>query len=126
MHITRSTPSRLACLLTAFAVAGNACTSMHPVPMVTPGSAQSTATVKPGDKVRLTMRDGRSVTFVVQEVDNTAIVAQGSTRYPLDDITTLERKGFSGPKTAALVAGAAAVALLFAWAAAVASLAEGL
>jgi hypothetical protein len=51
------------------------------------------------------MRDGRRVQFTVQTVDAAAIIAGDGRRYDLADILTLERRGFSGPKTTLLIAG---------------------
>lgn len=79
--------------------------------------------VSPGDEVRITLRDGRRITVKVQTIDATGVVAVDRLRYEAADILTVERKSFSGPKTAILVAAGVAAFLFVAYAAAVGGLA---
>ena len=83
-------------------------------------------TVSPGDEVRITLRDGRRITGKVHAVDSTGVVAVDRVRYEAADILTLERKSFSGSKTAILVAAGFAAFVLVAYAAALGSLAGNL
>ncbi len=115
MHVTCSPPFRLVALLTASALVGSGCTSMHQVPVVAPGPSLTTPMVKPGDDVRVTMRDGRTARFTVGQVDVSAITARGGERYATDEIATVERRTFSAAKTTVLVAGVLGGALWFAY-----------
>lgn len=83
--MTRALLGRLVAIVTASAVLGCGCTSLHPVAMVAPGSTQGTTAVKVGDDVRLTMRDGRTAQFTVEHVDVSAITAQGGEKYATDE-----------------------------------------
>jgi hypothetical protein len=118
----------LVCALSMSSIASTGCSTMRPIARpVAPGNIDSGAVgmwgVSPGDVVRITLRDGRRITVKVQTVDATGVVAVDRLRYEAADILTLERKSFSGPKTAILVAAGIAAFVLVAYAAAVASLA---
>jgi hypothetical protein len=94
---------------------------------VVPGSIDTTASaaraVSAGDQVRITLRDGRLVSFKVLVDDSAGIVAVDNSRYEMADIVTLERKGLSGTRTVILVAAGIATFVLVLYAVAVASLA---
>lgn len=122
MRVVHPCVVRLVCLLTIFAVSVSACTSMHRVPVVAADPAQIGDKIVPGDEVRVTMRDGRQARFTVQRVEEAALIASDGARYENPDIVTLERRTFSGGRTALLVAGVVGGALFFAYAVAVASL----
>jgi hypothetical protein len=120
--MVRSHSLRAVSLLMSVTMAGGACTSMHPVPVVTASQPTSPNPIQPGDEVRVTMHDGRRTVLVVGAVHDTAIVARDGTRYPHDQIAVLERKEFSGPKTGILIGGIVAGVLFIAYAIAVVSL----
>ena len=122
MRVIHPCVVRLVCLLTVFAVNASGCSSMHRVPVVAAGSAPAGDRIGPGDEVRVTLRDGRQARFTVQRVEETALIAADGTRYENADIVTLERRAFSGGRTALLVAGVVGGVLFFAYAVAVASL----
>jgi hypothetical protein len=122
MPVVHSCVVRLVCLVTAFAVSASGCTSMHRVPVVTADSPQVGDRIEPGDVIRVTMRDGRQARFTVKRVEEAALIAIDGTRYDNSNIVTLDRREFSGGKTALLVAGIVGGVLFFAYAAAVASL----
>jgi hypothetical protein len=67
--------------------------------------------LRPGDDVRVTFRDGRRVRFEVQAVDDKGLVAKDGARYEADDILLVERRSFSGVKTAILVGAGVAVTM---------------
>jgi protein involved in polysaccharide export with SLBB domain len=123
MRVVPQAAFRLVTFVTVLAVTASACTSMHPVPVVTASQPASEDPLQPGDEVRVTMHDGRRTSFVVGAVHDTAIVARDGTRFPHDQIAVLERKGFSGPKTGILIGGVVAAVLFIAYAIAVVSLA---
>ena len=135
MHVTCAPLFRLVALVTASALLGSGCTSMHPVAVVAPGQPQATTTVnageattpvKAGDNVRVTMRDGRTAQFTVEQVEVSAITARGGEKYATDEILTLERRSVSAAKTSVLivsVVGAVGVVLLILYAVGTASLA---
>ena len=96
----------LVCALTALAVATASCTSMHQVPVVRTSAGQPIAwQVQAGDTIRVMLRDGGSSEFRVQSVTPEAIIASDGTRYEQANITSVERRGFSGGKTAGAAAG---------------------
>jgi hypothetical protein len=108
---------RLVCVLTAVAVATAACAGLHHVPLVAASPGQPAVwQVKPGDTVRVAMRNGSSFEFRVQSVTPDAIVSSDGARFESNDIRSVERSGFSGGKTAAAVGAGigvtAAVALV--------------
>ena len=70
--------------------------------------------LKPGDTVVVQTRDGVQEPFVVDRIDGDTIVARGGTRFTRQDIVRLERRGVSGPKTAILIGGIAAGAVMLA------------
>jgi len=119
---------RPVCALLIPAVVACGCTTMRVVqrpaaPGTTDPPASAVETVRAGDQVRVTLRDGRQFRFQVLAVDNTGIVAVDHSRYDTADILRLERKSFSGAKTAILVAAGVATFVLVMYAVALASLA---
>jgi hypothetical protein len=64
--------------------------------------------LKAGDTVIVQTADGKRWRFVVQQIDGDSIIARGGQRYTRGEIVKLQRKSFSGPKTAGLIAGIAA------------------
>lgn len=122
MPVAHPCVMRLVCLLTASVATASGCTSMHRVPVVTADSPPLGDRIEPGDEIRVTLRDGRQARFTVQRVEQAALIALDGTRYDKSDIVTLDRRKFSGGKTALLVAGIVGGVLFFAYAAAVASL----
>lgn len=70
--------------------------------------------LKPGDTVVVRTSDGEQGPFVVDRIDGDTIVVSGGTRFTRQDIIRLERRALSGPKTAVLIAGIAAGAVMLA------------
>jgi hypothetical protein len=70
--------------------------------------------LKPGDTVVVETSDGEQGPFVVDRIDGDTIVARGGARFTRQDILRLERRTFSGPKTAILIGGIAAGAVMLA------------
>jgi hypothetical protein len=103
---------RLVAMLVILAVTG--CTAMHRVPVV-PSTTAAPPTVSPGDEVRLTLRGGHSVRLTVERLEPGAIIARGGERYALADVTSLERREFSAPKTTLLIVAIPVGLLLFAF-----------
>jgi hypothetical protein len=89
------------------------CTTMRPIGRTANLSQPSPSiwTLRPGDDVRVTFRDGRRVRFEVQAVDDKGLVAKDGARYEADDILLVERRSFSGVKTAILVGAGVAVTM---------------
>src|SRR5262245_36908808 len=82
--------------------------------------------VSVGDHVRLTTVDGRQHDLTVQAIDTNAIVGTEGTRYNVREIQAVERRQFSGKKTAFLVGSLTAGALFLMIAVAEASLVGGI
>lgn len=99
-----------------------ACTTMKTIdPAVAPG-APAFGDVKAGDTVVVHTRDRRRVRFVVDKVEQTALVARDGSRYQHEDIVLLQRRSFSGGKTALLVGGIVTGVVFFIAAAAAAAM----
>jgi hypothetical protein len=77
-------------------------------PATTPGQPVF-GPLKPGDAVIVHTRDGVRRPIVVVQIDGDTIVARGGTRFTRHHIVRLERRAFSGPKTAGLIVGMTAV-----------------
>ena len=77
------------------------------VPSGHPGQATASTDdgLQPGDHVRVTLVDGKSMTFVVSTVDRDALVATDGRRVPYQDISRLETRHVSIVKTTVLVLG---------------------
>lgn len=123
MHATCGPLFRLVAVVTVSALLGSGCTSMHKLAVVAPGPSQATTTVKAGDHVRVTMRDGRTAQFTVEKVDDLAITGRGGEKYATEEIVTLERRSLSAVKTSVLIVSVVGVAYLILYAIAVGSLA---
>jgi hypothetical protein len=70
--------------------------------------------LEPGDTVVVHTTDGKQGLFVVDRIDGDAIVVRGGTRFTRQDIVRLERRAVSAPKTAVLIGGIAAAAVMLA------------
>ena len=90
------------CTLTA---ATTGCTSMKTIRLNADPAASPFGTVKVGGTVEVATRDGRRERFVVQGIEGDAIVSPSGVRYTSSDIARLQRRSFSGWKTAGLVGG---------------------
>ncbi len=102
----------VACLLVVTVATAPGCRSMHTVRPDTTAQQPSQWSVKPGDDIRVTLKDGRSLRLTVASVDSDAIVAREGARVAFTEIQTLERRQFSAPRTAGLVVGGVLAALL--------------
>ena len=102
------------------------CTSMktiHPSTIPAPPTFEN---IKEGDTVIVHTRDGQRVRFVVQRVDGDTLIAPDGVRYRASEITQLQRRSFSGGRTALLVGGVVAGVILLLAAAAQAAVLSGL
>jgi len=61
--------------------------------------------LKPGDIVVVQTVEGEQEPFVVDRIDDDAIVARDGTRFTRQDIVRLERRALSGLKTSVLIGG---------------------
>jgi hypothetical protein len=96
----------IACfLLCSVAATTVGCTSMRTIHPLTDPATSRFGGVKGGDTVVVEMRDGRRARFVVQQTDADAIVSKDGVRYGHSEIARLQRRSFSGWKTAFLVGG---------------------
>jgi hypothetical protein len=102
----------VACLLVVAVATAPGCRSMHTVKPDITAQQPGRWSVKPGDDIRVTLKDGRTLRLTVASVEGDAIVAQEGTRVPFTEIQTLERRQFSAPRTVGLVAGGVLAALL--------------
>ena len=90
------------------------CTSMKRIRPATAPGQPVYGPLKPGDTVVVHTPDGEQGPFVVDRIDGDTIVARGGTRFTRQDIVRLERRALSGPKTAVLIVGIAAGAVMLA------------
>jgi hypothetical protein len=87
------------------------CTSVRRIQPATAPGQPIYGPLKPGDTVVVQTADGQEGSFVVDRIDGETIVVRGGTRFTRQEIVRLERRAFSGPKTAILVGGIAAGAV---------------
>ena len=80
--------------------------------------------VKAGDTVEVEIRDGRRERFVVQQIEGDTIVSPTGARYTVAEITRLQRRSFSGIRTALVGGGVFAGVFVVIAAAAAAALAS--
>jgi hypothetical protein len=90
------------------------CTSMKTIQPATAPGQPVYGPLKPGDTVVVQTKDGEQEPFVVDRIDGDTIVARGGTRFTRQDVVRLERRALSGPKTAVLIGGIAAGAIMLA------------
>lgn len=109
MRVNRIEASVLACGLLL-----SGCTSMQRIRPATAPSQPVYGPLKPGDTVVVHTAAGEQAPFVVDRIDGETIVARGGTRFTRQDIVRLERRAVSAPKTAALIGGIAAGAVMLA------------
>lgn len=115
----------VACLLVVTVATAPGCRSMHTVKPDITAQQPDQWNVKPGDDIRVTLKDGRTLRLTVASVESDAIVAQEGTRVAFTEIQTLERRQFSAPRTVGLVAGGVLAALVALAVAMVAALSSG-
>lgn len=115
----------LAVLLICSLVLTGACSSMKTIDTVTVPARTPFGKVKAGDTVVVHLNSGERHRFVVRQVDGDHLVAENGTRFSRGEITRLERRSFSGPKTALLVGGIVVAWIIVALAAAYADLLGG-
>jgi hypothetical protein len=96
-------------LLGAFAVAG--CTSMQSIRPAMPGDGPFRA-LQTGDTVVVLTKGGEQASFVVQQIEGDTLVASDGRRFVVGNLVRVERKAFSGAKTAGLIAAIAGGAFL--------------
>lgn len=106
----------------ALGPASAGCRSMQSLPVQTTASQPAGWGVEPGDHLRLTLVDGRRVRLTVKAVAPDAIVAANDARYPFADVRAVERRQFSGRRTALLAVGGVLIARILYMAAWVASM----
>lgn len=96
-------------LIGVFAVAG--CTTTQRIRPALPGDGPFRA-LQAGDSVIVLTKGGEQTSFVVQRIEGDALVAPDGRRFVLADLVRVERKAFSGAKTAGLIAAIAGGAFL--------------
>jgi hypothetical protein len=93
-----------------------------------PPNAAVFATLKVGDNVRITLRNGEKVSFALAEVRADGLVGRGGRHIPYGDMAQLEERHASGSKTAWLIVaigGAVVLFILISYAAAMGGLMAG-
>jgi hypothetical protein len=103
MSNCRSVARRVLCSLLLLSSA--ACTTMKTIHPVTQTGGSPFAGVEAGDTVRVRMKDGEQRQFVVQQVDGNALVAPNGATFQREDIVRLQKRTFSGKRTAFLAGG---------------------
>ena len=102
-------------LVCAMVTAATGCTSMTTIRPVAQPGAPVFGGIKAGDTVSVRTHDGRTMRFVVKQVDGDALVSSDGARYARNDIAVLKRQSFSLWKTGVLAGGLAfAVCVAFA------------
>lgn len=101
----------LAC---SMAAGGLGCTSLKTIRPATSPEAPVFGNVKAGDTVILHLHDGRRLQITVQRIEDDALVSAEGVRYTTGEIAQVQRRSFSGGKTALAVAGTVAGAYVVA------------
>ena len=96
-------------LIGTFALAG--CTSMQTIRPAMPGEGPFRP-LQAGDRVVVLTKGGAQASVVVQRIEGDTLVASDGRRFVLGDLVRVERKAFSGAKTAGLIAAIAGGAFL--------------
>ena len=96
-------------LIGALSTAG--CTTMQTIRPAVPGDGPFRP-LQTGDTVVVLTKGGDQTSFVVQRIDGDTLVASDGRRFVLGDLVRVERKAFSGAKTAGLIAAIAGGAFL--------------
>ena len=109
MKWNRSVASVVTCSLLL-----SGCTSMKRIQPATVPGQPVYGPLKPGDTIVVQTSDGEQGLFVVDRIDGDTIVARGGARFTRQEIVRLERRAVSGPKTAILIGGIAAGAVMLA------------
>jgi hypothetical protein len=109
MPFNRWIISLLCCCLVA-----TSCTTLRDVPLTVQQTPVSSAGIKLGDTVVVTLRDGTSQKFTVTQLDATSLSGKarrgtGDVRYPFADMASLEVRRVSFWKTSGTVAATLAV-----------------
>jgi len=105
---------RFVALALACSLLLSGCTGMKRIQPATAPGQPVYGPLKPGDTVVVQTQDGEHGPFVVERIDGDTIVARGGTRFTRQAIVRLERRALSGPKTAVLIGGIAAGAVMLA------------
>ena len=96
----------IACVLVcSLTVAATGCRSMKTIHPATQPGVATFGPLKVGDHVRVETSDHQRVQFEVRELTEDTIVSSSGARYNRADIVRLQRRSFSGIKTALLVVG---------------------
>ena len=96
-------------LIGAFATAG--CTTMQTIRPAMPGEGPFRP-LQAGDTVVVLTKGGDQASFLVERIEGDTLVASDGRRFVVGDLVRVERKAFSGGKTAGLVAAIAGGAFL--------------
>ena len=99
----------VAVLIGAFTAAG--CTTMQTIRPAVPGEGPFRP-LQTGDTVAVLTKGGDQASFVIQRIEGDTLVASDGRRFVLGDLVRVERKAFSGAKTAGLIAAIAGGAFL--------------
>lgn len=111
---TRMRWDRFVASVLACSVLLSGCTSMKRIQPATAPGQPVFGPLEPGDTVVVHTPAGEQGPFVVDRIDADTIVVRGGTRFTRQDIVRLERRGVSAPKTAILIVGIAAGAVVLA------------
>lgn len=103
----------------------SACSSMTTIDPVTAPEPSPFGNVRAGDTVVIHLTSGERRRFVVRAIDGDHLVGDNGSRFARGEITTLQRRSFSGPKTAFLVGSLAAGSVVLLLAAAQAAVLGG-
>lgn len=103
---------RLVAYVLAYSLLLSGCTSMKRIQPATGPGQPVYGPLKPGDTVVVHTAKGEQGPLVVDRIEGDTIVACGGARFTRQEIVRLERQVPSGPKTAALIGGVAAGAVM--------------
>ena len=102
---------RVIAMLLVGALSLSGCTSVKTINVSSPGEPPF-GPIQAGDTVVVQTHAGARTQFVVRDIDGETLIASDGRRYARSDLTSVQRKALSGPKTAGLVAAIAAGAFV--------------
>ena len=93
-------------LIGVLASASASCTTMQTIRPAMPGEGPFRP-LETGDTLVVLTKDGDQASIVVQRIEGDTLVASDGRRFVVSDLVRVERKTFSGAKTAGLIAAIA-------------------
>ena len=96
-------PARWTVPIVVLSLIASGCTSFTRIGPQSPTAAAAFSNLKPGDTVRVVLRDRTRHTFTIAAVSDVGITASDGRQFPASDIIALERRRYDVKKNIGLV-----------------------